>query len=92
MIFLYISRMEKNIVGSFSNEERRSLSTNWRYDVTMNKLGLIMYFRRIQSDSKGGTTNFCKVSICSSVRGHEKPPLPHEGGGGKRNIKTSERH
>jgi hypothetical protein len=68
--------MEKNIVGSFSNEERRSLSTNWRYDEVMSKLGIIMHFLRIQSDRIGGATIFFCLSLCSSVRGTKNRHFP----------------
>ena len=53
MIFLYISRMEKNIVGSFSNKERRSLSTNWRYDKQMNKYWILVHLQFDSSNLDG---------------------------------------
>ena len=41
-LFIYLPH-ENNFVASFSNKERRTLSTNWRYDVTMNKLGISVH-------------------------------------------------
>lgn len=51
-LFIYLPH-ENNIVASFSNKERKSLSTNWRYDVTMNKLGISVHLSFNNSNLDG---------------------------------------